>query len=112
MRSKPCSIDPFNCGKGQYDGRGLQQSVSVSAARVHRVKQASIEDFLRPLVFGNGRQLSDDFLQARSASFVGARCHGRGSLLGRVTVIQVAKVSNFTSEGHNVSQHIGGIHTY
>jgi hypothetical protein len=65
-----------------------------------------------PLVFGNGRQLADDFLKAAPPFFVGAGCHGRGILLAGVSVIQVSKVGDLTSQGNNVSQNIGGIHTY
>jgi len=64
------------------------------------------------LVLGDRCQLTDDFLKPRAPLFVGAGGHGSGILLSRVTVIQIAEVGDFTSQGHNVSQHISGIHTH
>jgi hypothetical protein len=56
-----------------------------------------------PLVLGEGCQLPDDFLKPCAPLFVGTGGHGSGSLLGRVTAIQVAQVGDLTSQGHNVS---------
>jgi hypothetical protein len=65
-----------------------------------------------PLVFGDGRQLADDFLKAAPPPFIGAGGHGRWILLAGVTVIQVTKAGDLASQGYNVSQNIGGVHTY
>ena len=67
---------------------------------------------LGTLVFSERRQFPHDFLKAGTPIFVRAGGHGRGILLAGITVIQVAEVGDFTSQGHNVSQHIGGIHSY
>lgn len=67
---------------------------------------------LGTLVFGERRQLTHDFLKAGTPLFVGAGSQGRRVLLAGIAVIQVAEVCDLTSQGHNISQHIGGIHAY
>ncbi len=69
-------------------------------------------ELLGPLVFGDRRQLADDFLKAGPPLFIRPGCHGRGILLAGVTVIQVSKAGDLASQGHNVSQNIGGIHSH
>jgi hypothetical protein len=64
------------------------------------------------LVFGDGCQFADDFLQAGPPLLIRPGCHGRGVLLAGITVVQITKTGDLASQGHNVSQNISGIHSY
>ena len=64
------------------------------------------------LLFGHDGQLPHYFLKPCPALFVGAGGHWGWSLLCGVTVVHVTDVGYLASQGYNVSQHIGGVHTY
>jgi hypothetical protein len=64
------------------------------------------------LFLGHDRQLADYFLKPCPALFIGAGGHRGRILLGGKTIVHVTDIRDFTSQGHNVSQHIGGVHTY
>jgi len=64
------------------------------------------------LFLGHDSQLSHYLLKSRPALFVGAGGHRSWSLLCGVTVVHVTDVGDLASQGYNVSQHIGGVHSY
>ncbi len=78
MKLRPCSIDLLSGSRHSFD--------TTSGA----------------LVFGDGSELANDFLETGTASGIGARGDGSRIFLGSITVIHIAKAGNFASKGDDV----------